>query len=63
MEKLSTFTGIRLMVGPIPAVFFLAGIIFACFYPVSREDHQDVLQLLASRRSAVDLDGSKKEVQ
>ena len=63
MKKLSILTGIRLVMGPIPAVFLLAGIIFALFYPLSREDHQNVLQVLASRRSAVDLDRSEKEVQ
>jgi glycoside/pentoside/hexuronide:cation symporter, GPH family len=62
MKKLSTLSGIRLVVGPIPAVFLLAGIILARFYPLSREDHQNVLQVLVSRRSEVDLDGSKKEV-
>ena len=59
----STLTGIRLVVGPIPAVFLLAGIIFALFYPLSREEHQNVLKVLASRRSAVELDRLEKEVQ
>jgi len=63
MKKHSTLTGIQLVVGPISAVFLLAGIIFALFYPLSREDHQNVLQVLASRRSAVDLDRLEKEVQ
>jgi GPH family glycoside/pentoside/hexuronide:cation symporter len=58
----STLTGIRLVVGPIPAAFLLAGIIFALFYPLSREAHKNVLQVLALRRSEVDGDGLKKEV-
>jgi glycoside/pentoside/hexuronide:cation symporter, GPH family len=62
MKKLSTLSGIRFLVEPIPAVFLLAGIIFARFYPLSREDHRKVLQVLTSRRLEVDLDGSKKEV-
>jgi Na+/melibiose symporter-like transporter len=61
MKKRFTLSGIRLVVGPIPAVFLLAGIIFVLFYPLSREEHQNVLQVLASRRAVVDLDGSKKE--
>jgi glycoside/pentoside/hexuronide:cation symporter, GPH family len=51
VQPSSTLTGIRLVVGPIPAVLLLCGIIFAIFFPLSREDHRDTVQLLASRRT------------
>lgn len=50
VQPRSTLTGIRLVVGPIPAVLLVCGIIFAIFYPLSREDHHTVVQELASRR-------------
>jgi glycoside/pentoside/hexuronide:cation symporter, GPH family len=62
VKKLSTLTGIQLVVGPIPAAFLLSGIIFARFFPLSREDHLYVLKVLATPRSTVDLEGSNKEV-
>lgn len=46
----STLTGIRLVVGPIPALLLVGGIIFAIFYPLSRKEHQDVVHELEMRR-------------
>ena len=46
----STLTGIRLVVGPIPAVLLVGGIIFAILYPLTRKEHHDVVQELESRR-------------
>ena len=46
----STLTGIRLVVGPIPAFLLLCGIMFAIFYPLSREEHQEVVSELEIRR-------------
>jgi len=46
----STLTGIRLVVGPIPAFLLLCGIMFAIFYPLSREEHQEVVSKLEIRR-------------
>ncbi len=46
----STLTGIRLVVGPIPAVLLVGGIIFAIFYPLSRKQHHDVVHELTTRR-------------
>lgn len=54
MNKLSTLTGIRFVVGQNPAGFLLAGIIFALYYPLSGEERQNVLQVLALCRSVVD---------
>jgi GPH family glycoside/pentoside/hexuronide:cation symporter len=46
----STITGIRLVVGPIPALLLVGGIVFAIFYPLSREEHHDVVRELKVRR-------------
>jgi len=49
-QPMSTITGIRLVVGPIPALFLIGGIIFAILYPLSRKEHRDVVQELQIRR-------------
>ena len=49
----STLTGIRLVVGPIPAVLLLGGIIFALLYPLTRQEHHDVVNKLNARRKNV----------
>ncbi len=50
IQPLSTITGIRLVVGPIPAVLLVGGIIFAIFYPLSRKDHHDLVAKLHIQR-------------
>ncbi len=41
--------GIRLLCGPIPAVFFVIGIIVLSFYPITREKYEEILQKIALR--------------
>jgi GPH family glycoside/pentoside/hexuronide:cation symporter len=41
---------LRAMVAAFPALLLTVGIIFAWFYPLSREQHQDVTRQLAERR-------------
>jgi GPH family glycoside/pentoside/hexuronide:cation symporter len=48
----SALMGIRLLIGPIPAVLLTGGIIFAIFYPLSRKQHQKIVQELRLRRKA-----------
>jgi len=50
VQPQSTINGIRIIVGPIPAVLLLGGIIFAIFYPMSRKEHHDVVDKLKIRR-------------
>jgi glycoside/pentoside/hexuronide:cation symporter, GPH family len=50
VQPASTLTGIRLVVGPIPAILLVGGIIFAIFYPLSREEHHEVVRELKVRR-------------
>jgi GPH family glycoside/pentoside/hexuronide:cation symporter len=47
----SAILGIRIVVGPIPAILLCAGIAFAWLYPLSREAHSDIRQQLQKRRS------------
>lgn len=48
----SALTGIRLVIGPIPAVLLTGGIIFAIFYPLSRQQHHKIVEELRQRREA-----------
>ena len=51
-QPLSAQTGIRLVIGPVPAVLLLVGILFALRYPLSREKHAQVVADLQARRAA-----------
>jgi GPH family glycoside/pentoside/hexuronide:cation symporter len=48
----SAVLGIRTLTGPLPAFFLCAGIVFALLYPLTREQHAQVRQELASRKTA-----------
>ena len=54
VQPQSTITGIRWVVGPIPALLLVGGIIFAILYPLSRDEYHDVVQELETRRSQTD---------
>jgi GPH family glycoside/pentoside/hexuronide:cation symporter len=44
--------GIRLVIGPVPAILLIGGIVFAIFYPLSREQHHEIVEELHKRREA-----------
>jgi GPH family glycoside/pentoside/hexuronide:cation symporter len=46
-----TVLGIQVLMGPVPAVLLCSGILFALFYPLSRERHAQVRAELAARRA------------
>jgi len=48
----SALLGIRLVIGPLPAILLTGGIIFAIFYPLSREQHHKIVEELRLRREA-----------
>jgi len=50
-QPLSALWGIRIVVGPIPAGLLSAGILFAILYPLSREQHAQVVRELEARRN------------
>ena len=46
----SALLGIRLVIGPIPALLLFGGIIMALFYPLSRKQHNTIVEDLRVRR-------------
>jgi GPH family glycoside/pentoside/hexuronide:cation symporter len=42
--------GIRIVIGPVPAALLCGGILFAFFYPLSRERHAQIVRELEARR-------------
>jgi len=48
----SAVWAIRILIGPVASFFLLGGILFARFYPLSREAHADTRAKLASRRES-----------
>jgi len=46
--------GIRLVIGPIPALLLLGGIFFAALYPLSREEHARIVASLEARRRGLE---------
>jgi len=51
----SSKLGIQLLVGPIAAVFFIAGVLVLSFYPITRKYYQTVIMPRVAER-----DGKKK---
>jgi len=52
-QPASAQMGIRIVVGPIPAALLCLGILFALFYPLSRESHAEIRRQLEARRRTV----------
>jgi GPH family glycoside/pentoside/hexuronide:cation symporter len=50
-QPASAVMGIRVLVGPIPAVLMCAGIVFAILYPLGREQHAEAVRELEQRRA------------
>ena len=50
----SAILGIRLLVGPVPAIFFIGGITMLSFYPITREVYQEIMRKAAAREAAAD---------
>ena len=41
--------GIRLLCGPIPALFFVAGVVVLAFYPIDRQRYEGILEKIRAR--------------
>ncbi len=52
-QSKSALLGIRLVIGPLPALMLCIGIVFAVLYPISRESHRRIVQDLEDRRASV----------
>jgi glycoside/pentoside/hexuronide:cation symporter, GPH family len=48
----SAVWAIRILIGPVASLFLLAGILFARFYPLSRDTHAETRKKIAARREA-----------
>ncbi len=48
----SAVTAIRVLMGPVPSLFLLGGILFAVFYPLTREIHAQTREAIAARQMA-----------
>jgi GPH family glycoside/pentoside/hexuronide:cation symporter len=48
----TAITAIRIMMGPVPSLLLLGGILFAIFYPLSRQAHREVREKIAARSAA-----------
>ncbi len=48
----SALLGIRLIAGPIPAFFFICGIIVLRFYPITNEYYQKIMEKIAATEAA-----------
>lgn len=48
----SAIWAIRILIGPVPSVLLLAGILFALYYPLSRESHAETREKIAARKEA-----------
>lgn len=44
---------IRILIGPVPSVLLLGGILFAIYYPLTREAHAEVRKNIAARRESI----------
>ena len=51
-ENLTAKLGIRLLTGPIPALFFVAGIIVLSFYPINHDRYKKILEQIRSREGS-----------
>jgi len=50
----SAVWAIRVLTGPVPSVLLLGGILFARFYPLSRQLHSETREQIAARRASMD---------
>ncbi|HSR30668.1 MAG TPA: MFS transporter [Anaerolineae bacterium] len=51
LQPPTALLGIRIVIGPIPAVLLCGGILFALLYPLGREQYTQVLEELKSQRA------------
>jgi GPH family glycoside/pentoside/hexuronide:cation symporter len=50
-QSSSTINTIRFLMGPLPSIFLAGGIVFAIFYPLSRDRHAEVRKKIAFRKT------------
>ena len=50
-QPAAALRAIQALVGPLPALFFILGIVLVSFYPISRERHARIVRALAKKRA------------
>jgi len=61
VQSASGLLGVRLVMGPLPAILLLSGIIMAIFYPLTRQQHHEIVEALRLRRQERKLKRAKKK--
>ncbi len=54
VQPASAVWAIRILIGPVPSILLLCGILFARFYPLSREVHAETREQIAMRKTGAD---------
>ena len=54
VQPASAILGIRLLTGPIPALFFIGGIIALTFYPITKEVYAELMKKIEAREAAAE---------
>jgi GPH family glycoside/pentoside/hexuronide:cation symporter len=54
VQPASALWAIRILMGPVPALFLLLAIFFAYLYPITREKHEEIRRQLDARRKAME---------
>lgn len=49
----SALLAIRIAIAPLPAIILVGGLVFAYFYPITREKHQEIMLKLKERQSQI----------
>jgi GPH family glycoside/pentoside/hexuronide:cation symporter len=49
VQESLALVGIRILVGPVPALFFVAGVIILSFYPITRETYEKIMVKVRER--------------
>lgn len=62
VQRSSAITGIKIMIGPVPALLLITGILFAIFYPLSREKYTHIVSELEKRRKEKKVIRSEKHL-
>jgi len=62
VQSANGLLGVRLVMGPLPAILLLSGIIMAIFYPLTREQHHEIVEALRQRRAERKLKRAEKKI-
>ncbi|HAF47766.1 MAG TPA: MFS transporter [Anaerolineaceae bacterium] len=61
VQSANGLLGIRLVMGPLPAILLLSGIVMAIFYPLTRQQHHEIVEALRLRRQERKLKRAEKK--